>query len=289
MALGLVLGGAVRWRIEAADSRADRVLAHLGALAGLGDAGDPQAARILVHGGSAAPADGQESPVANLECAPDAGDVEYFPESVALPDLSCHLPPEGLISDGAAALRVLNVPARLALLRGGVLLHAALVAHEGRGYLLAGRSEAGKTTASRRVPPPWEALCDDMALAVRDPGGRWVVHPWPTWGAVVNGAGGSWPIERALPVAGVFFLEQAQAEEARRVGGGEASCLLNEAAEQASWIVTDGMSADGLRALRLRQFDSVAQVARDVPCFVLRLGLRGAFWDTMLAALGGGG
>ncbi len=283
MAVGLALADGSRWRVEAADEHAARALAQLAALARLSAAPVVPASRLVVRGGSAAA--GEPVPtftLSDLECAPGDGSP---PRSERQPgELTCRLPPEGVFSDGAAALKILNVPAYYALLRGGVLLHAALVAHEGRGYLLAGRSGAGKSTASRRVPPPWESLCDDMALAVRGADGRWRVHPWPTWGAVMNDVSGSWSVERALPLGGVFYLEQAAHEAARRLGGGEATCLLNESAEEASWLVAEGMDAGRVRALRLRQFDGLVRLAREVPCHALRLSREGAFWETILGA-----
>ena len=72
----------------------------------------------------------------------------------------------------------------LTVRRGGLPLHGALVEHDGRGVLLVGRSGVGKSTACRRLPPRWNALGDDLALAVRRPGGGFAVHPLPTWSAV---------------------------------------------------------------------------------------------------------
>lgn len=283
MPLGLALADGSRWRVEAADPRAGDALERLRQLARLRADHPGPALRLRVWGESAAAGGHRDGfVVAGLSCdgrAPTIGEPPAAPG-----EINCHLPPAGDFPEAALALKILNVPAYHALLRHGLLLHAALVAHAGRGFLLAGRSGAGKSTASARVPPGWEALSDDMALVVRAPGDGWRVHPWPTWGAVINGVGGSWPVERALPLEGIFFLEQAPREDARRLGGGQSACLLNESAEDASWLVGEGMAAAAVRALRLRQFETLALLAREVPCHRLRLSLGGAYWETVLSA-----
>ena len=63
------------------------------------------------------------------------------------------------------------------LARNGLLLHGALAVHNGAGFILAGPSGVGKTTASRRLPLPWRSLSDDCVLVVRDANGRYWAHP----------------------------------------------------------------------------------------------------------------
>ena len=58
--------------------------------------------------------------------------------------------------------------ARETLPNGGVMLHGGLatvpLAPGPGGVLLAGRSGVGKSTASRRLPPTWRSLADDVTL-----------------------------------------------------------------------------------------------------------------------------
>lgn len=64
-----------------------------------------------------------------------------------------------------------------ALDRGGFALHAAAVLHEGRAYLYAGPSRAGKSTAVRASAPA-RSLGDDFGLVVPGPHG-WVAPAVP--------------------------------------------------------------------------------------------------------------
>jgi hypothetical protein len=84
--------------------------------------------------------------------------------------------------------------------RRGLVVHAAGFGLEGRGYLLAGVSGAGKTTISRLLLAAcWSPLSDDR-VAVREREGRFLVHgtPWP--GEALLAVNGAFPLE------GILFL-----------------------------------------------------------------------------------
>lgn len=81
---------------------------------------------------------------------------------------------EAFFASPAEVQRGLLTFALLLLLSGQELcaVHAAGVWHEGRGYLLAGASGAGKTTLTGAlVRSGWQYLCDDSALLRRGPAG----------------------------------------------------------------------------------------------------------------------
>ncbi len=119
----------------------------------------------------------------------------------------------------------------LTVRRGGLPLHGALVERDGRGVLLVGRSGVGKSTACRRLPPRWNALGDDLALAVRRPGGGFAVHPLPTWSAVgPDLEKRAWDINRGVHLSAVFFLTQAAEDEILPAGKAMATVVLADAA-----------------------------------------------------------
>jgi hypothetical protein len=179
--------------------------------------------------------------------------------------------------------QVTQVVALRAVWSGGVLIHGALAELRGAGVILAGKSGAGKSTACRRLPPPWNALCDDTCLVARDTRDGYQVHPWPS-ASVLLGADRSAPpdISRSLPVKAVCMLEQAPADGIRPVGPGEAACLLAETAAQALLLLPERMDPDGeLRALRLKIFDNLCSLVKNTPVYRLRLTLTGRFWELL--------
>ncbi len=166
------------------------------------------------------------------------------------------------------------------VLRGGLPVHAALLEHEGRGILLAGRSEVGKSTACRRVPMPWKPHGDDMALIVRDASGRYHAHALPTWSVLRSGQQDrTWNVGRSVPVAGIFFLVQAETDQTFYPGGGAASVMLDSASMMVFRSVNSVPDPIDGSPLRRNVYTNAASMVSAVPCFILRLSLTGRFWE----------
>jgi hypothetical protein len=85
--------------------------------------------------------------------------------------------------------------------RRGFLLHAASVVHDGRAYIFAGRSGAGKSTVAS-LSPAGTVLTDEISL-LRFSDGCWQAHGTPFWGEF-RAAG----MNRHFPIAGIYFLAQ---------------------------------------------------------------------------------
>lgn len=163
---------------------------------------------------------------------------------------------------------------------GGILLHSALIERDGCGIILAGPGGVGKTTASRRITPPWRSLSDDETLVVRDQYGVYWAHPWPTWSELMaGGQGGTWDVEHTVPLKAIFFLEQALHDGIEPLGVAYTVPLLVELAEQTSWLMSRNEGKDVIRTLRLQRFENICTLVKRVPSFRLRLSLHGAFWQ----------
>ena len=174
--------------------------------------------------------------------------------------------------------------------KGGILLHGALTERNGYGVILAGPGDAGKTTASLRLPKPWHALCDDSTLVVRDRHGVYWAHPWPTWSRFMfGGSGGSWNVQQALPLKSIFFLTQAHQDKATSIGGGEAACMLVNSAEQVWRPRVRGLPKDSYRKGCLQRFNNICSLVKAVPCYRLCLSRKGSFWKEMERVIDGSG
>jgi SynChlorMet cassette protein ScmC len=165
---------------------------------------------------------------------------------------------------------------------GGLFLHAALAEWQGHGVLLAGPSDVGKSTASARLVPPWRSLCDDTTLVVRTSLGEYWAHPWPTLSRFFpGGSGGSWEVQHAVRISGVFFLRQAAGDSVEAVGPGHAVALLVHAAEQATLHTARELDEAARREQRLRRFGILCELAKVVPTHVLDVSLGGTFWRSI--------
>lgn len=89
----------------------------------------------------------------------------------------------------------------------GLLIHAAGVVLDGRGYLFAGPSGAGKTTIARLAEGIGEVLSDENVIA-RLMDGDAVLHSTPFWG---QSTPPEWVrrVNRRVPLAGIYLLEHA--------------------------------------------------------------------------------
>ena len=100
-------------------------------------------------------------------------------------------------------LRVL-VTYRIAAM-GGILLHSAAIAKDGRAVVLVGISGAGKSTTSKlALEAGWEVLSDDLN-ALKPEGTAWTVEKVPFAGDLGSTTTGA----RSYPLDGVFLLEKA--------------------------------------------------------------------------------
>ncbi len=183
-------------------------------------------------------------------------------------------------------VRLSLILAREAQARGGFLIHGALAESGGMGVILAAPGGTGKTTASDRLPAPWRSLSDDTSLVVRDPLGNYWAHPWPTWSRFQDGgAGGTWDVQAAVPLKGIFILARAVGNQAERVGPGHAVSLLVECVGQASWFMAPGLGKEELQALNMERFENLCALARIISVHVLHISLTGPFWQEIDKAL----
>ena len=164
--------------------------------------------------------------------------------------------------------------------RGGLPLHCALVERDGRGVLLVGRSGVGKSTACRRLPPRWNVLGDDLALAVRRPRGGFAVHPLPTWSAVgTDLEKRAWDINRGVRLAAIFLLTQAAEDEILPAGKAVATVVLADAAMTIFESVRVHDQTVEKKLLGGNAFANAAAMVEAVPTYILRLSLTGRFWE----------
>ena len=123
---------------------------------------------------------------------------------------------------------------------GTALFHAAVVSHEGKGYMFLGKSGTGKSTHARlwlRHIEGSELVNDDNPVVRIGDDGRAVVYgsPWS----------GKTPCYRnvSYPLGGIVLLSQAPYNKIRRLGGIEAYAALVPSISGKRW---DAQIADGL-------------------------------------------
>ena len=177
--------------------------------------------------------------------------------------------------------RVASLIASASLPRGGLLLHGALAECRGAGFLMAGPSGVGKSTASRRLPLPHRSLCDDRTLVVRDREGRYWGHPWPTWSQLRNGTpNASWSVEAPVLLQGIFFLRKsATTDRVQTMGRTQATALVMESAIDLTRTITSLAEVDESSGLWENHLAAAKALATAVPAYSLQVSLLGRFWS----------
>jgi MoaA/NifB/PqqE/SkfB family radical SAM enzyme len=122
--------------------------------------------------------------------------------------------PDLFLQGGLDSLMILSSDqiflARVLPFLGGAFVHAAGVDLEGRGFLFAGPSEAGKSTLVKMLAGKAKVLCDDRVIIRRGDGGFRVHGSW-SHGEIPAVSPDS------APLAAVFFLRQARENRLVRI------------------------------------------------------------------------
>ena len=171
-------------------------------------------------------------------------------------------------TDSIASLSsFLRVVSSFALLeRGGVLLHASSVASNGRGFVFAGPSGAGKTTLAR-LGAPRPVLSDEVAaLRPGRPGVGFTSYPTPFWGDMVRVQAGP-----SAPLAAIGFPLHAGGAFLRPATSSEALSRLLEC------VIAFDLRPEEKAGL----VDVAAAILRSVPCLHVEYGLEHPPWDLL--------
>jgi len=173
------------------------------------------------------------------------------------------------------------------LLAGGLPVHGALVEINGSGVILAGRSGEGKSTACKRLSPPWRVLGDDLCLVVRDRFGNYRVHPLPTWSALEeNGGSGVCRSGSSVPLRAVFFLEQFAEDECRDMKRSTMAISLAASALQVFRSIDFRFPRGEDTSVKKALYENAASIAMATTSYLLRVSLQGRFWEKIEEVLG---
>ena len=147
--------------------------------------------------------------------------------------------------------------------QGGLLVHAASVVRNGRAFLFAGVSGAGKTTLARLAPPDATLLTDEISY-LRQDGGGYTAYGTPFAGELAK------PGENIrAPLAALYLLRQGGANKVEPVGAAEA---VRPLLESILFFAHDS-------ELVGRVFESACELVSQVPVFRLTFFPDARVWD----------
>ncbi len=180
---------------------------------------------------------------------------------------------------GYYAMRFSLLPLYYACVQtGGLPFHAGLIEHSDTAVLLAARSGVGKSTACRRLPVGWRALCDDEALVLQHEQDGYQACPLPTWSALIEKGINSWDMDRTGSLKRIFFLDKSDRDFATPLTPMQSATLYTKSADQVFSRYWPAMQPDDKRLLRSRIFSNACCLSRSLPGSVLHLTRYGDFW-----------
>ena len=172
---------------------------------------------------------------------------------------------QGWLAGGIASLTMFPTDqimlSRVLADREGCFLHSGGVVLNGRGFLVVGRSGAGKSTAMRLLNGHAEVLCDDRNIVRRETGGGFRVYG--TW------SHGEVPIVSSTqaPLAAILFLRQSTENRIDRM-----TDRVAVRHELLRTIIKPLVTADWWE----KSLDTIEHIAGEVPCYEMRFDRSGA-------------
>ena len=160
-----------------------------------------------------------------------------------------------------AAFRVVH--SLLLARQGGLLVHASSAVRNGKAFLFAGVSGAGKTTISRLAPPDATLLTDEISY-IRLEGDGYFAYGTPFAGELAK------PGENVrAPLAAIYLLSQGPENRIDAVGEADAA---RSVLESVLFFAHDS-------ELVARVFDSVCELVQRVPVQRLTFFPDGRVWE----------
>lgn len=172
------------------------------------------------------------------------------------------------------------------LYQGGLPLHAALIERNGTGIAIAAPGGTGKSTCARRIPSPWQAMCDDETLIVCDKKEVYHAHPFPTWSRCnTQEPEETWNVQTHVPISAIFFLKKSQKDEVNLLSFSQSAVLIYKLSLPVFDRILGSIDEDEYTIIKKLIFENACNIAEKVPAFILEASLDGKFWKAIDRAL----
>ncbi|TLU83387.1 MAG: SynChlorMet cassette protein ScmC [Chlorobium sp.] len=152
---------------------------------------------------------------------------------------------------------------------GGLLMHAALAEHEGKAWLIAGKSGSGKTTCSNQLHGKWKSLCDDECLIVKNSSDGFSAWPLPSWNEFINNGNSirACTTTHGFPLCGILYLEKGNDSNISSMNSALSTLSLYYAALAKCiryYQIYDGIARKNINGIMLNNTD---YLARQIPVY----------------------
>ncbi len=166
------------------------------------------------------------------------------------------------------------------------VVHGILASREdGTAAIISGPSGVGKSTASRRLPPPWKVLADDCLLVSRLADG-FHAQPVPTWSIfyAATAPERAFDCARTVKLSHIFLLDRGD-DHAEKLDFQQTLMGFTRSVGDMTRLLTGSVPQPVGKTIYSRAFRLASEMARELPCHHLFATLNGEFWKAMNAAM----
>jgi len=170
--------------------------------------------------------------------------------------------------------------------RNSSVVHGILAQRgDGTAAIISGPSGVGKSTASRRLPPPWKVMSDDCLLVSRLDDGFYA-QPVPTWSIFYaeTAPERNFDCSRAVKLSNIFLLDRG-ADYAEKLDVQQALMGFTRSVGDMTRLLTGSVPRNVGKAIYARAFRLASEMARELPSHHLFATLHGEFWKAMDGAM----
>ncbi len=149
----------------------------------------------------------------------------------------------------------------------GLVLHAATVENDGKGFIFCGKSECGKSTIAR-LSEKYLVFTDEISI-IRRIGNIYKVFSTPFWGEM---QGGIADVNSSVKVETILFPRKSKEVYLEKVNSSNA---LLEIMKNTLFFTNDNIRAQKI-------FELCHGIAEEIPCYELYFLPDASFWECIL-------
>jgi len=171
-------------------------------------------------------------------------------------------------------------------LHHGLWCHAAMVGYKDTNILLSAPSDVGKSTAFRRLPDQWKKYCDDNVMIFHQrETNTYCVHPILTWSNQIHSRSEEKiNMQHSVPLNSIFFLEQSSNDSVVPLKKGEIASRLFQSVSDRTFNFKSANLPEPPNYFE-KTCDTISQLAKDIPGYILQISLTGKFWEEIKKVL----
>ncbi len=163
------------------------------------------------------------------------------------------------------------------------LVHGILaVSADNCGVIISGPSGIGKSTAARRLPPPWQVWADDCLVVLKDDHGDFYAQPVPTWSIFFSKSAPerTFNCQSYVKLTDLFLLDRGE-DRVKKLDYRQTMVGFTRSVGDMTRVMLGMLPEEIAKPVFQRSFKIAADFVTQIPAYQLYATLDGKFWQAM--------